>query len=52
MEAICSSETLATTYKTTERQNQEDRNAHFHCHEKLKSHVSPDQIDFIQFILY
>jgi hypothetical protein len=33
MEAIRPSETLVTTYKTTQHHNPEDHNSHFHCHD-------------------
>jgi hypothetical protein len=34
-----SSETLASTYKSTQRHNPEDQNRHLHCRENFKSHI-------------
>jgi hypothetical protein len=37
MEAVCSSETLASSYKSTWFYNQEDEHRHLHHRENLKS---------------
>jgi hypothetical protein len=37
MEAVRSSETLVTTYKTAWHHNPEDHNQYLYCHENLKS---------------
>jgi hypothetical protein len=37
MEAVCSSETLASTYKLTRRYNPEDQRRHLHGRENLRS---------------
>jgi hypothetical protein len=39
IEAIHSSEMLATTYNTTWHHSLEDHNLHFHFHKNLKSHI-------------
>jgi hypothetical protein len=36
---MCSSGTLATTYKFTQHHNQEEHSPHLHCCESLKSHL-------------
>jgi hypothetical protein len=38
MEAVCSSETLVSTYKSTRYYNPEDQQRHTHCRENRKSH--------------
>jgi hypothetical protein len=47
MEAISSSETLVTTYKTTRHHNPEDHDPHFHSRENLKSDIEAREFDFI-----
>jgi hypothetical protein len=37
--ALCSSETMVTTYKTTWYHNSKDHNQHLHCCENLKSQI-------------
>jgi hypothetical protein len=37
IEAVCSSETLVPTYKSTQRHNPEDHCGYLHHHENLKS---------------
>jgi hypothetical protein len=39
MKAVCSSEMLVSTYKSTRRCNPEDQPRHPHCRENLKSQV-------------
>lgn len=36
--AVCSSETLICTYKSTRRLTAEHRHEHLHCRKNLKSH--------------
>jgi hypothetical protein len=38
-EAVCSSETLVSTYKSTRRYSPEDQHRHLHFHQNLKSHI-------------
>jgi hypothetical protein len=40
IEAVCLSETLASTYKSTRRHSPEDQHRHLHRRENLKSHKS------------
>jgi hypothetical protein len=40
METVCSSETLVSTYKTTQRFYPEDQHRHIHRRENLKSYIS------------
>jgi hypothetical protein len=39
MEAVCSSETLLSTYKSTRRYNPKDQHRHLHRRENLKSNT-------------
>jgi hypothetical protein len=39
MEAVCSSETLVSTYKFTWHYNPKDQNRHLHRRDNLKSHI-------------
>jgi hypothetical protein len=38
MEAVCSSETLVSTYQSTRRHNQKEQHGHLHRRENIKSH--------------